>query len=180
MIQWTSMQGGGGGFHWSFFTSHDLSSKINRCKGNDSHCSCTHVAKKRSLVSTRAYPGNHLNSREFREPREIAVAIPLVRDSRPDIAAWPAPPPTVPLTCISGNVRWVWFTVFHADTARQCAVSHGCEKENSAGDDGPLSEPQPRVQFAHQCRLSPCLLCQTAAVRKQSLTIPPHCSQCWK
>ncbi|VDP03695.1 unnamed protein product [Heligmosomoides polygyrus] len=99
------MQGGGGGFHWSFFTSHDLSSKINRCKGNDSHCSCTHVAKKRSLVSTRAYPGNHLNSREFREPREIAVAIPLVRDSRPDIAAWPAPPPTVPLTCISGNVR---------------------------------------------------------------------------
>ncbi|WKY15879.1 hypothetical protein Q1695_000955 [Nippostrongylus brasiliensis] len=39
------------------------------------------------------------------EPREIAVAIPLVRDSRPDIAAWPAPPQNVPLTCISGNVR---------------------------------------------------------------------------
>ncbi|VDL82000.1 unnamed protein product [Nippostrongylus brasiliensis] len=43
--------------------------------------------------------------RQFREPREIAVAIPLVRDSRPDIAAWPAPPQNVPLTCISGNVR---------------------------------------------------------------------------
>ncbi|VDM74669.1 unnamed protein product [Strongylus vulgaris] len=40
----------------------------------------------------------------FREPA-IAVAIPLVRDSRPDIAAWPAPPQNVPLTCISGNVR---------------------------------------------------------------------------
>ncbi|KIH45563.1 hypothetical protein ANCDUO_24395, partial [Ancylostoma duodenale] len=35
----------------------------------------------------------------------IAVAIPLVRDSRPDITAWPAPPQNLPLTCISGNVR---------------------------------------------------------------------------
>ncbi|KAL6723085.1 hypothetical protein Aduo_018128 [Ancylostoma duodenale] len=40
----------------------------------------------------------------FREPA-IAVAIPLVRDSRPDITAWPAPPQNLPLTCISGNVR---------------------------------------------------------------------------
>ncbi|KAK5967231.1 M protein repeat protein [Trichostrongylus colubriformis] len=39
------------------------------------------------------------------EPREIAVAIPLVRDSRPEINPWPAPPQNAPLTCISGNVR---------------------------------------------------------------------------
>ncbi|PIO66078.1 hypothetical protein TELCIR_12220 [Teladorsagia circumcincta] len=44
-------------------------------------------------------------SERFREPREIAVAIPLVRDSRPEINPWPAPPQNVPLTCISGNVR---------------------------------------------------------------------------
>uniref|UniRef100_A0A1I7WNL5 Uncharacterized protein n=1 Tax=Heterorhabditis bacteriophora TaxID=37862 RepID=A0A1I7WNL5_HETBA len=41
---------------------------------------------------------------EFREPA-IAVTVPLIRDSRPEIAAWPAHPQNVPLSCISGNVR---------------------------------------------------------------------------
>ncbi|KAK6766255.1 hypothetical protein RB195_025885 [Necator americanus] len=55
--------------------------------------------------------GSRSPRRSSRSPRPpngepaIAVAIPLVRDSRPDITAWPAPPQNLPLTCISGNVR---------------------------------------------------------------------------
>ena len=41
----------------------------------------------------------------FRE-REIGVTHPLVRDSRPDIIAWPAPPPQ-PLAILRGNVRYL-------------------------------------------------------------------------
>ncbi|KAJ1362554.1 hypothetical protein KIN20_022149 [Parelaphostrongylus tenuis] len=64
-----------------------------------------------SQIRSTSPTGSRSPRRSSRSPRPhngdpvIAVAIPLVRDSRPDITAWPAPPQNVPLTCITGNVR---------------------------------------------------------------------------